>query len=83
MRPTPLLLALISTVACSQPAEPTTRGLEGVWTVESGAQALVPATLTLEEFGPRVSGGASIPGLDPAGPNGPVVSVSLSAGIPE
>jgi hypothetical protein len=84
MRPTPLplaLLALLATVACSQPMEPT-QGLQGNWTVESGSQALVPATLTLYQVGASVFGKAAISGLDPVGPNEPVVSVSGSFSSP-
>jgi len=75
MRPAPLLLVLLAAAACSQPEEPT-QGLAGQWTVESGTQALVPSILTLDEFGANVVGKATIPGLDPIGPNEPVVSVT-------
>jgi hypothetical protein len=77
MRSAPLLLALLAMAACSQPEEPT-QGLAGEWIVESGTQALVPSILTLDEFGAKVFGEATIPGLDPIGPNEPVVSVSGS-----
>jgi hypothetical protein len=81
MRPSPLFLALLAATACSQPAEPT-QGLAGTWTVESGAKPLVPATLRLNQYGATVVGKAAISGLDPVGPNQPVVSVTGSFASP-
>ena len=81
MRRFTLLLALLAAVACSQPMEPT-QGLAGAWTVESGSKPLVPATMTLDEFGSSVFGKAAISGLDPVGPNQPVVSVTGSFSSP-
>ena len=82
MRPAPLLFALLATVACSQPMEPT-QPLAGAWTLESSPQSLVPGTIALDELGAKVYGKATIAGMDPVGPNQPVVSVTGSFSSPE
>jgi hypothetical protein len=76
-----MLVLLIAAAACTQPAEPN-QGIAGAWVLEGAPQTLVPSALTLDEFGTKVFGKATVPGLDPAGPNGPDVSVAGSFSSP-
>lgn len=81
MRGFPFLVILVAAVGCSQPEAPS-QGLDGTWTLEAAHRALEPATLTLSQLGAKVSGSATVPGLDPVGGGLPVVSVAGSFSSP-
>jgi hypothetical protein len=74
MRPFLSVIALLLAVGCTS-AEGPSPVLQGSWRLSAAHRALEPAILSLRQFGLRIGGEATVPGLDPVATQSSVISV--------